>query len=273
MATFVLIGPGRAGLALALGLVGAGHRPAGVLGRHPQRAASAARRLDTAQLDWAAELPAADLMILAVRDDAIEEVAQRLAERASAVTSAIHLSGLRTVTALDPLARTGLATGILHPLQTLPTAEAGAAALSGSWMAVTAADGGLRELLEDLVRSLGARPFTLEDSQRPVYHAAAASASNYVLAALALAARLFDAAGVPFEASRPLVEAVTENAFALGPAAALTGPIARGDVGTVRSQLAAVEQAAPELLADFLAFGRATARLAGTEADFEELSW
>ncbi len=82
---------------------------------------------------------------------------------------------------------------------------------------------------------------------------------------------MFTAAGVPFEAALPLVRAVTDNAFALGPGAALTGPIARGDVATVRGQLAAVQRWAPDLLDDFTALGRATARLAGTRDIFEDL--
>jgi predicted short-subunit dehydrogenase-like oxidoreductase (DUF2520 family) len=107
------------------------------------------------------------------------------------------------------------------------------------------------------------------DDAKPLYHAAAAAAANYPLGALAMAERLFEAAGVPFEAAGPLVEAVIANALSLGPLPALTGPIARGDVGTVAAQRAAVAVATPDLEADFVALGRALARAAGTEAAFE----
>ena len=116
---------------------------------------------------------------------------------------------------------------------------------------------------------MAARPFPLADAHRDLYHAAAAAASNYLIAALTLAEELFQRAGVPFEAARPLVDAVTDNAFRLGPLRALTGPIARGDVGTVRGHLEAVAHFAPEMEDDFRAFGRATARIAGTLPDFE----
>ncbi len=86
-----------------------------------------------------------------------------------------------------------------------------------------------------------------------------------------MAERLFVAAGVPYEAAAPLVEAVVANAADLGPIAALTGPIARGDVGTVRAQVEAVAAAAPDLLDAFKAFGRSTARTAGTEGLMAEV--
>jgi predicted short-subunit dehydrogenase-like oxidoreductase (DUF2520 family) len=134
---------------------------------------------------------------------------------------------------------------------------------------MAAPDPGLLSFLEGLVKSFDAHPFAVADECRDLYHAAAAASSNYLIAALALAEELFDLAGVPFEAARPLVETVTANAFRLGAAAALTGPIARGDLGTVRSQLSAVARSAPDSENDYRAFAKATARVAGTTAAFE----
>ena len=269
MATFILVGPGRAGLSLGIALHNAGHEPAGVLARRSEAAAGAARRLDTPVLAWEDDLPPADLLVVAVRDDAIEAVATRLGSRVGEIRYAVHLSGLKPVAALAAISVAGPKTGSLHPLQSLPNASDGAAALPGSWFAVTADDVGLHGFLEELVRSLDARPFALAEAHRDLYHAAAAAASNYVITALALAEELFELAEVPFAAAGPLVEAVTDNVFRLGPRRALTGPIARRDVGTVRSQVAAVARWAPETEADFRALGRATARLAGTADAFE----
>jgi predicted short-subunit dehydrogenase-like oxidoreductase (DUF2520 family) len=92
-----------------------------------------------------------------------------------------------------------------------------------------------------------------------------------VITALGLAEELFTLAGVPFEVAKPLVDAVTANAFRLGPEVALTGPVARKDVGTVKGQLSAVAENAPQLEEDYRAFVRATARIAGTAAAFEEI--
>ena len=259
----LLAGPGRAGRSLFLRARAAGHHVAGVVGRDPARTAEAAAALDAPAISWGDPLPPADLLVIAVRDDAIGEAAASLAGGAVEVRAAVHLSGLTPVSTLEPLA--GIcAIGSLHPLQTLPDPEVGAARLEGAWMAVTSEDDLLADDLFRFARSLGARPFELPDDAKALYHAAAAAAANYPLAALAMSRRLIEAAAVPFEAAGPLVEAVVGNAFAMGPEAALTGPIARGDVGTVAAQRSAVEQAAPDLLEDFLAMGRAVARVAGT---------
>ncbi len=265
----VLVGPGRAGMSLGLAMRRAGHEIVGVLARRADDAGAAAAKLDAAALEWDEPLPACDLLVIAVRDDAIEDVARRLAPHGGAADAAVHLSGLAPLSRLAPLG--ARRTGSFHPLQTLPTPEAGAERLAGAWIAVTAADGGLRDRLNRLAASLGAHPFDLDDAAKPLYHAAAAAAANYPLGALAMAEALFAAAGVPFSAARPLVEAVVANAFDLGPAAALTGPIARGDVGTVAAQLDAVRAAAPEWAGGFAELGREVARQAGREAEFGDV--
>ena len=264
----VIVGPGRAGTSVGLAALRAGHDIVGVLGR--SNVISRAATLDAPVLDWAAPLPDCDLVIVAVRDDAIRPVAELLASSAGGAQAATHLSGLTSVEALTALKKVGLGIGGFHPLQTMPNPHDGSMALSGAWVGITAG-APLREKLEDLAVSIGARPFALDDSRRPLYHAAAACAANYVLAALGMAEEAFAAAGVPFEVARPLVTEVVANAFDLGPRVALTGPIARGDVGTVAAQIAAVEAVDPQLADDFKAFGRATARLVGTGEAMREV--
>ncbi len=264
-----LVGPGRAGTAVCLAAKRAGHRIVAVAGRSPESTGPVAELLDASPLKLTEEMPDVDLLIVAVRDDAIADVAAGI--RAPHVDAAVHLSGLTPVDALAPLERSGAAIGVLHPLQTLPTPEAGADALAGSWIAVSTSDETLRSTLEAFAASLGARPFTIPEAARAVYHAAAATAANGIVSVLAVAASLFDAAGVPFDAARPLVDAVVANAFRLGPDVALTGPIVRGDVGTVRAQVAAVSEHAPEELDRFIALSRLIADIAGTSGMFEEV--
>ena len=260
----VLVGPGRAGLGLALRLLECGHAITGVLARDHEAGSEAAVRVRSAALEWGADLPSADLLVIAVRDDAIAEVAARIAPHAAAVEGAVHLSGVGPLTLLEPLAAVGLPVGSFHPLQSLPTPEAGAARLDRAWVAVATDDDLFADRLFSLAASIGMQPFELTDEAKPLYHAAAAAAANYTLAALGVAERLFAAAGVPFEAAQPLVEAVIANAFELGPQAALTGPIARGDVGTVARQVAAVLEVDPSLGEQFVELGRVAARIAGT---------
>ncbi len=216
------------------------------------------------------ELPAADLLLIATRDAVIAPVARALAKTAGNIDAAVHVSGLTRVEALAPLQSSGLATGSFHPLQTLPNPEAGAARLNGAFVAITA-EPPLRERLESLAADLGATAFLLEDSAKPLYHAAAAAAANFPLAALAMAKDLFSAAGVPWAAARPLVDAVVANAFELGPRAALTGPVARGDVETVVGQLQAVAVTSPEWQATFARFVQALAALVGRSEQFESV--
>ena len=253
-------------MSLALAFGDAEHEIVGVLGR--SSAAEAAAALGAVELSWDELLPAADLLVIGVRDDAIGEVAERLASRAIGVTAAVHISGSVGVGILNPLADVGLATGGLHPLQSLPDPATGRQKLAGAWAGITATDPDLQTTLADLARSIGMVPFDLADSARPLYHAGASAAANYLVGSLGLAHRLFEAAGVPWEAAGPLVEAVVGNALEMGPEASLTGPIARGDVATVEHQRAAIRLAAPDLDADFADIGRVVARLAGREEEF-----
>ncbi|MFQ5966864.1 MAG: Rossmann-like and DUF2520 domain-containing protein [Acidimicrobiia bacterium] len=268
MTRFAVVGPGRAGGALAIALHRAGHEVAAVIGRDRKRADLLAELVSARSYRLGSALPEADIVLLAVRDDAIEPVAETLAENLPAA-AAVHLSGLQEIRTLQSLAARGAAIGSWHPLQTLPNAEVGADRLEGAWMAITTDSEELAALLEGVSQDLGARPFRLADELKPLYHAAAAAAANYVTAALGLAESLATAAGVPYEAARPLVNAVTSNVFSFGAESALTGPIARGDISTVEAQLAGIRQHAPHLEEDFRAFGRATARLAGTLENFE----
>ncbi len=254
-----LYGPGRAGGALALAAVAAGHRIVSIDGRS-QSSVDALRSLVVV------EPGQPDLLVVAVSDDAIESASAHLAGAVSA-SAAVHLSGAVPVEALAPLERSGAAIGSLHPLQTLPSAEVGAVKLAGAHVAITA-DDPLAGVLEAFVRSLGCIPFRIDDAHKPLYHAAAAAAANFTLASLGLAHELFDAAGVDPVVSRPLVAAIVDNAYELGPRDALTGPIARGDVETVRAQLAAIRRDAPESADQYVAMARATASFTGKSDEF-----
>lgn len=266
-----LIGPGRAGLALARSWKAAGHTIAAVVARRPEAAADAAETLATEALLIGDPLPESDLAVLSVRDDAIEEVAEAVASSAAAIGAAVHVSGLATLGALDALRSAGLAVGSFHPLQTLPTPEIGARRLAGAWVAVTASDPALRADLFSLAQSMDAHPFDLGDDAKALYHAAAAAAANFPLVALTMASDLFDKADVPFAAAEPLVTAVVANAFELGPRSALTGPVARGDLGTVSRQIAAVAAAAPEWEPVFRKLVASLADITGRREQFAHL--
>jgi len=265
-----LVGPGRAGMSLALAAGEVGNSIVAVVGRTNESAKAAAEQLGAAALVPGDPLPASDLLVVATRDSVIEMMAEALAPQAGSTTAAVHLSGLVPVAALDALSAVGLQTGAFHPLQTLPEPATGHQRISGAWVAVTAEEP-LRAALHRLAETMGAHAFDLADAAKAIYHAAASAAANFPIAALTMAADLFEEAGVPFAAARPLVQAAVANAFEMGPRAALTGPVARGDVATVKAQLQAVAAAAPEWLAAFARSVEILAELTGRSDEFAEV--
>ena len=250
----LLVGPGRAGGALALAAAAVGHQVVGMVARSPVRWDLPFPVVNGA---W----PNADLVIIATRDADIAAAAASVGEQ-HPPGAAVHLSGATTLEPLQPLVELGWDVGSFHPLQTFPDPNTGAAALTGSWVGVTAG-GELRRRLGGLADELGMTDFDLADSAKPSYHAGASAASNFLLAALDLAERLLKDAGVPFAAAAPLSIEILDNAFAIGPQSALTGPIARGDWATVAAQFRAAQRLG--LGQQFELLAKATAITAGVE--------
>jgi len=187
----------------------------------------------------------AELVLLCVPDRAIAEVARSIEPGPWLA----HTSGATPLGALDPHTRRF---GV-HPLQTF-VPGGGAAQLDGSYAAVTAESEDARERGFALARTLGLEPFGLADEARPIYHAGAAIASNYLVTLHAVASALFEEAGAPPEALVPLMRRTIENGFEL------TGPIARGDWGTVDAHRQAIRRVRPELEPVYEVLAEATAR-------------
>jgi predicted short-subunit dehydrogenase-like oxidoreductase (DUF2520 family) len=223
----VVVGPGRMGSALVTALRTAGLRVTGPLGRgeHGPRDA--------------------DCVLLCVPD-------AEIANAAGAVTPGPlvgHVSGATTLAPLAPHEAFSM-----HPLMTVPASFADAGA------AVAGTTDRARATARALAEALGMRPFEIADADRAAYHAAAAMASNYLVALEDAAARLLATTGNGRELLVPLVRATVEN-WARDGATALTGPIARGDEATVARQRDAVAERAPELLGLFDALADSTREL------------
>jgi predicted short-subunit dehydrogenase-like oxidoreductase (DUF2520 family) len=185
----------------------------------------------------------ADLVLLAVPDGAIAGVASQV----PIGPWLAHVSGATSLRALDPHTRRFS----VHPLQTL-TRERGPEQLDGAWAAVTAETDEAREAARWLADTLGLRPFDLADADKPLYHAGAAMASNFLVTLHQAAARLLEESHAPPEALLPLMTRTIENGFVL------TGPIARGDWSTVEAHLRALEERAPDLVPLYRALAEAT---------------
>jgi predicted short-subunit dehydrogenase-like oxidoreductase (DUF2520 family) len=187
----------------------------------------------------------AELVLLCVPDTAIADTAGRV-EPGPWVA---HVSGATPLAALEPHERRfGL-----HPLQTFTRAR-GPEQLDGAWAAVTAETAEARELGFELARLLGLEPFELGEEARPLYHAGAAIASNYLVTLHRVASDLFGAAGAPPEALTPLMRRTIDNGFEL------TGPIERGDWATVEAHRRAIRATRPELEPVYDVLAEATAR-------------
>jgi predicted short-subunit dehydrogenase-like oxidoreductase (DUF2520 family) len=185
----------------------------------------------------------ADLVLLAVPDSVIADVAQQV----PIGPWVAHVSGATSLSALDPHERRFS----LHPLQTL-SLERGPEQLDGAWAAITFQTEDARREAEWLAITLGLRSFPMDDANKPLYHAGAAIASNFLVTLYRAAARLLQESDAPPEALIPLMQRTIENGFAL------TGPIARGDWTTVEAHLRALESRAPDLVPLYRALAEAT---------------
>jgi predicted short-subunit dehydrogenase-like oxidoreductase (DUF2520 family) len=254
-----ILGAGRMGQGLALALGRAGHR-VGLISRssHP---VTPPLRLHAGPREEA--LRDTSVVVLAVPDGAITSLAGELAAEGGITRHhvVLHLSGLRDREALSPLAETGAALGSLHPLQTVSDPGTAAARFAGAYAGVEGDDRAVAAA-EELARSLRMVPVRIPAGAKAAYHAGAALAANYTTALVAVAERLAIAAGIPPETARhlylPLIRGAAANLEA-GPAAALTGPVRRGDVETVAAHLAALR---PEDRKLYVLLAREALRLA-----------
>lgn len=273
MHRIAIAGTGRVAQALGRLLRERGETVAAVAGRDPARARAAAAFIGAAEAVSFAELPRlASRILIAVPDDALGPVAALLAAEISGGEAA-HTSGARGPEALAPLAARGVSCAAMHPLQTIATPEQGLAHLPGAAFLVSGA-GPARVWVESMVALLGGRCLNLPDTAKPLYHAAAVMASNYVIGLIDAAAALLREAGLgereALDALGPLVRASAANALALGPACALTGPIERGDAATVALHWRALGAADPAVRELYRAAGRhvlALARRKGLDAE------
>lgn len=259
------MGGGTVGTAAGVAWSRAGHTISAVAGREATH-----RRVE----EWLPGVPVVDteraardaeVIVVSVPDDAIPHVAAIVAGAIAPGTWVLHVSGATGLGVLDPVIEAGGRALALHPLQTFPDVDGALAALPGCPVAVTATDADGQALGEMLARDMGGRPFTLADAARPLYHAAAVFASNYLVSVSGGAVDLLVHAGIddPLAVLQPLQAATLANVHRLGPAAALTGPAVRGDAGTVERNIRAIDAAAPDLVAAYVCLCRLAVSVAG----------
>lgn len=245
-----IVGPGRMGQALGRLLHRRGEPVIAISGRDfaknaVSRTSSAAHFIGSnVQAVQIAEIPAlCSHILITVPDDALPSVAQTLADSRPAPLAVLHTSGARGPEALEPLQKLGTSCGAFHPLQTIANPEQGVADLPGSYFGITAGSHSLEWALE-ICRLLDGHVLKISAELRPLYHAAAVMASNYIMATVDAAVILFERCGVSrrdaLDALAPMIRSSVANTLASGPERALTGPIERGDAQTIASHLEAL---------------------------------
>ncbi|HUE84049.1 MAG TPA: Rossmann-like and DUF2520 domain-containing protein [Pyrinomonadaceae bacterium] len=271
-----IVGAGRLGTALALALAKAGYQIQALVSRRLSRARKAATLLGRPVFALSArrldQIPPTNLIIIATPDDDIEGVAQALAALKippSGLRTVLHTSGALSAEVLDPIAKTGISTGSLHPLIAVSDSRSGAAELRGAFYCIEG-----HKLASQIARSivfdLKGQSFSIESRDKSLYHASAVMASGHVVALFDVAVRLLVRSGLAENRARrvliPLLQSTVQNLAVAPPGRALTGTFRRGDFATVKRHMAALKEISePEVLAIYSLLGKLSLRLAGEE--------
>ena len=265
-----VIGAGRVGSALAVALAPKGYPVVGVASRTRASAARLASLVGAPLCaSPAAAVKEADVVFITTPDRAIARVAAEIARhngfRAGQIVA--HTSGALRAGILAPARETGAVVASMHPLQSFAGVDQAVRNLPGSYFFLEGDADAVRSLA-NIVHDLGGRYITLEPHNKALYHAAACIASNYLVSLLHMAVELLACCGVPRREApsllRPLIEGTLNNIQDVGLPAALTGPVARGDVATIREHLEALAalRAAPGIAEQYRSLGRYTVDLA-----------
>ncbi|HEU65957.1 MAG TPA: DUF2520 domain-containing protein [Chloroflexi bacterium] len=267
------IGAGTTGTALAVRLSQNECPVVAVFSRTLSSAQKLASRVPDCQVYHTAQelADAAELVFITTPDDAIACVCGEVQWHEG--QSVVHCSGAHSVDILEPARKLGAAVGSFHPLQTFADVDQAIANLPGSTFALEA-DEPLLSTLKELTLLLNGNWVELKPGDKVMYHAAAVFACNYLVTLVKLALDLWQDFGVsPKEATRamlPLLEGTIKNIEVIGLPACLTGPVARGDLGTIERHLSALESRSPSLLTTYKEMGLQTIPVALAKGKIDE---
>ncbi|WP_235736941.1 Rossmann-like and DUF2520 domain-containing protein [Nocardioides alcanivorans] len=256
-----VVGAGRVGAVLAAALRDAGHPVVAVAGESEASRARIADLLPGIPVEKpTAVARACDLLLLTVPDDMLDNVVSTLvgAGAIRAGQYVVHTSGRHGLTVLEPARLVGANPIAMHPAMTFTGTALDLGRLAGCVFGVTAGPAE-REIAETLIAQFGGRPMWVSEEHRTLYHAGLAHGANHLVTLVTEAMEMLTAAGgdSPADTLRPLLEAALDNALNQGDRA-LTGPIVRGDVETVRAHLRDLTLNAPHTLPSYVAMARST---------------
>jgi predicted short-subunit dehydrogenase-like oxidoreductase (DUF2520 family) len=263
--TLSIIGAGRVGRAIGRRLRELGWKIGAVVTSSEATARKAVRSIGAghAHAFLTRQVLAAQVILMTTRDGSMAEVIGDLARIGAEELRGkivLHTSGALSSDVLDPVRRCGAAVGSMHPLQTF--SGVGVPPLDGKVFAIEGDSAAVR-MARQIARSLSAVPVHIDGAKKPLYHAAGALAAGSILALMEAATRLMTAAGMKRReavlALLPLTRQVLENFERLGPRAAWTGPLSRGDYGIVATHVEAMKDLPPEFAQAYEAANRLAA--------------
>jgi predicted short-subunit dehydrogenase-like oxidoreductase (DUF2520 family) len=263
-----VVGAGRVGAVLSAALRAAGHDVVAAAGESDASRARIADLLPgVRRAKPTAVAKASDLLLLAVPDDMLGNVVTMLAD-AGAIRAGqlvVHTSGRHGLAVLEPARAKGARVAAMHPAMTFTGTRVDLERLHGCVFGLTAPSAE-RTQVEALVEDLGGKPMWVPEEMRTLYHAGLAHGANHLVTLVTEAMEILAAAGAddPAGTLRPLLTAALDNALEHGDAA-LTGPIVRGDLGTVEAHLHDIEANAPQTLPSYVALAKATLSRAVTD--------
>ena len=259
------IGAGTVGTALAVRLASKGYPVVAVSSRSRTSAQKLARAVGSCRVfnNNQAVADNAELVFITTPDDAIAPVASQI--RWHRGQSVVHCSGAASTDILQPAKEWGAQVGAFHPLQTFASAQQAMENIPGSTFALEAEEP-LLNTLKDMAAALDGQWVELKAKDKVLYHAAAVIACNYLVTLVKLATDLWQSFDVPphqaTQALLPLIRGTLNNIDTVGIPQCLTGPIARGDIGTINKHLDALNQTAPHLLSTYRELGLQTIPIA-----------
>jgi predicted short-subunit dehydrogenase-like oxidoreductase (DUF2520 family) len=269
MQRVAIIGAGVVGTAMGYLLRRSGYPIVAIASRKIESAEKARRSIGEgeATADPVSAARKADIVFITTPDDAIEEVCKRVASEGGFNPGAIvfHMSGALSSEVLGSARKAGAKIGSLHPLQSLADVNEAVKNIPNSYFCIEG-DKDAITLAKEIVSSIGGKEITIEVEKKPLYHAGASVASNFLIATIRFGMELFEAVGIKREDSLnaliPLIRGTMANIENLGIPQALTGPISRGDTGIVEDHLKAIAKEREELINLYIELGRYTVKVA-----------
>ena len=252
--SIAILGMGRVGTAVGSLLRSAGYRIVAVASRSVGSAEKGVKYTGgKVYTSLAGAASQAECIFITTGDDAIASVCEEISRKggAGAGKKVVHMSGAGKLDLLESAHSTGSRIASMHPIQSFASVEGAVKNIPGSTFGVTAEEE-IRDWAVQIVRDLGGVPFFVSDADRPLYHAAACIASNYLVALMYVVEEVYKSVGLNRESAIkafwPLVTGTINNIENRGTVQSLTGPISRGDIETVKKHIEAFRDKLPQFL-------------------------